>query len=392
MPKQQLDVVQHDSINVDPPKETPRSGSEEVDTPKPTKNSHRPHALSMNPKASPIKSNSDAIKRFKAANKKQAATVSSKIETTNNDKKLADVKQPQGTVAPRNSSRSDMVSRFRVQEAQKDQPAQTTTTTAPTEEKAVKNQMTISQLAKQFSGPDFTPPKQAQEKSKTTKLQKTMYAMATAVFMFATFASIQTVMTNNQARDQLGVLGNQTFNLDTEGVSQGTGSEPAEEKVPDQAIINYQVSPELPRYIRIPDINVFARIKHTGIDANGAVDAPANIHDTSWFDDSATPGDKSGSSLILGHVQGWSGPGIFRNIDELQQGATFTVEKGSGETLKYEVTRTEEIPLDEVNMGQILSEDVEGEHDLKLMTCAGSYNSETETYESRFVVYSKIVR
>jgi len=162
--------------------------------------------------------------------------------------------------------------------------------------------------------------------------------------------------------------------------------------VPDNTIINYQVAPELPRYLSIPDIGVFARIKHTGRDAEGAVDAPRNIHDVSWYTESAKPGNAIGASLLLGHVQGWSAPGVFKNIDKLEAGARFTVEKGSGETITYEVTRGQEYSLEEVNMGKILSAEDSGEHDLKLMTCSGAFDAATESYMSRYVVYAKVVR
>ncbi len=231
--------------------------------------------------------------------------------------------------------------------------------------------------------------KPKQEKS---KLVTAMNTVAVIVFIFASAVSVQTLLTNRQTQDVLADKAEQVQTADAQGVSEGTGRDPAEEPVPDNAIINYQVAPELPRYLSIPDIGVFARIKHTGRDDSGAVDAPRNIHDVSWYTESAKPGNAIGASLLLGHVQGWSAPGVFKEIDKLQPGARFTVEKGSGETITYEVTRGQEYSLEELNMGKILSAEESGEHDMKLMTCAGAFDASTESYMSRYVVYAKVVR
>lgn len=226
-----------------------------------------------------------------------------------------------------------------------------------------------------------------QRKPKRPKVVTAMYTAAIAVFIFASAVSVQTLLTNQQTQD---VLAEKVEQSGTD--SQGTGRDPSETPVSDDDIVSYQVAADMPRYISIPDINVFARVKHTGIDDQGAVDSPSNIYDVSWYNGGAKPGDAIGSSLLLGHVQGWSAPGVFKNIDKLENGARYTVEKGNGETLTYEVTRTAEYTLDSINMAQILSAEEPGEHDMKLMTCSGSFDASTDSYNSRYVVYAKIIR
>lgn len=228
-------------------------------------------------------------------------------------------------------------------------------------------------------------------KAKRSKWQTAFYGFGLAAFLFATGVSVHTLLTNKHAIDQVQTLGvSQT--QDDQGVSQGTGGEPAEGAVSDQALANYQVSPELPRYLRIPSLGVFARIKHTGLTAEGAVDAPANINDVSWFNESAKPGNAIGSSLLLGHVSGWTAPGVFKKIDQLQPGTRFEIEKGSGEKLTYEVVRGERVPANQINMAKILASETPGEHDLKLMTCSGRYNRDSGHYEDRYIVYARILR
>lgn len=226
-------------------------------------------------------------------------------------------------------------------------------------------------------------------KRKTSILQKMMYAFASLVVVFSGFVSVQSFITNNKAQEQIATLGD-AVSRDEQGVSEGTGNEPSEEPIPRSVVANYQVSnPEDPRFLRIPSLGVFSRIKNLGVTPEGAVDAPRNIYDTGWYNGSARPGSKAGSSLILGHVSGWTGPGVFKRINELPIGGEFEIEKGTGEVIKYSVVRSEQIPVDQIDMGKVLSAEEAGKHDLKLMTCSGRYNSSTETFEDRFIVYAK---
>ncbi|HMT19032.1 MAG TPA: class F sortase [Candidatus Saccharibacteria bacterium] len=223
------------------------------------------------------------------------------------------------------------------------------------------------------------------------KKQKIFYAVACLVFIFALSVSIQSFITNNQAKQKLGVLGTQT-GTDEYGVSQGTASNPAESAVSEQTIAAYQVAPNLPRYVRIPALEVFARVKHSGLESSGAIDAPRNINDVNWYNESAKPGNEIGSSLLLGHVSGWTASGVFKHIDKLKSGDTIEIEKGSGEKLQYVVTYTESVPVSSLDMAKVLASDEPGVHDLKLMTCSGKYNHEKDEYEERFIVHAKIVR
>jgi LPXTG-site transpeptidase (sortase) family protein len=100
----------------------------------------------------------------------------------------------------------------------------------------------------------------------------------------------------------------------------------------------------------------------------------------------------SGSSLILGHVSGWTAPGIFKQTNRLVPGLQFEVEKGTREVIKYSVTNTEQLPLDQIDMSKILSSEVARQQDMKLMTCSDRYNKDARTYEERFVVYDKLVK
>jgi hypothetical protein len=229
-------------------------------------------------------------------------------------------------------------------------------------------------------------------KHRVTLAQRVLYGFAALILVFSAFVSVQSFITNQQAKKQIATLG-ENSSRDEQGVAEGTGSDPVEDKISESAIYAFQPpDPRDPRFIRIPELGVLARVKNLGITPDGAVDAPKNINDAGWYNGSARPGSSVGSSLLLGHVSGWTAPGIFKQINRLIPGSQFEVEKGNGEIIKYRVTKSEKIPLDQVDMAKILGTEVAGEHDIKLMTCSGRYNSQRETYEDRFVVYATQIK
>jgi LPXTG-site transpeptidase (sortase) family protein len=253
------------------------------------------------------------------------------------------------------------------------------------------NAVQTSKLPGDARYPDDSASVYTSGKRKLSMLQKAMYGVGSAVFLFSMLVSIQSFITNNKAQEQIATLGDST-SRDEQGVSEGTSDEPSEEQISESAILAFRPSnPEDPRYLRIPDINVFSRIKALGVTAGGAVDTPKNIYDTGWYSGGSRPGNSVGSALILGHVSGWSGPGVFKNINKLSAGSKFEIEKGTGEKVYYEVTKTEQIPTTQVDMSKILATEVAGQHDIKLMTCSGRYNAQTKSFDDRFVVYGKQV-
>ena len=232
-------------------------------------------------------------------------------------------------------------------------------------------------------------------KSLNPNVFKLLYIAAAFVFLFALTVSVQTFLANRETKQQIEEVlgaGAPDSTIDEQGVVQGTGDKPSEQKISAAALSNYRISnPEEPRYLRIPSLDIYSRIKPLGV-KDGTIDAPWNINDVGWYDGSTRPGNSRGSSLLLGHISGWSDPGVFKHLASLKPGEQFEVEKGSGEKIRYEVVNSRSIPIEQIEMSEILSTEVSGVHDLKLMTCSGKYNKDTEKYAERMVVYAKILR
>ena len=219
--------------------------------------------------------------------------------------------------------------------------------------------------------------------------RRVFLVFGTFVFIAATAMSAQTLLLSRQAKQQTDVLSaSQETSTDAQGVAQGTGDQPAESKPDDTAFFSYQVEPEEPRYLRLPERSTYARVKQLGTTAAGAVDAPWNVHDVGWYNGSIKPGSKAGVSLLLGHVSGYSTPGVFAELKNMTVGETVEVEKGDGTIVGYEVKKIEEYAVDDIDMRKILYEVEQGVHSLRLMTCSGIYDAERDTYLSRTVVYA----
>lgn len=223
---------------------------------------------------------------------------------------------------------------------------------------------------------------------KTTRIKKLFYGLGIATFAVTLLVGLQAFIINSQASDQVEALNNASTSTDEQGVPQGTGSEPAEQKPNDSAFYAYNVEPDSPRYIRIPNLGVESRIKPLGTTKEGAVDAPWNIHDTGWYNGTIKPGSKNGVSLLLGHVSGISGPGVFNNIKNLVEKDLIEVERGDGTILTYEVEKLVEVPVESIDMADVLYGIEPGTHSLRLMTCAGSYDKNTKQFSSRTIVYA----
>jgi LPXTG-site transpeptidase (sortase) family protein len=213
------------------------------------------------------------------------------------------------------------------------------------------------------------------------------FAFGSVVFILSAGMNIYSLSLNKQVKDQASKVAGTFVEADEQGVAQGTGSEPESEKPSDNAIFDYIVSPDKPRYLRIPSQSVTARVKELGIASDGSVDAPWNVHDVGWYSGSITPGSKNGVSLLLGHVSGKIMPGVFKNIAQLPNGALVEVEKGNGQIHTYEVEKIEEYETKNIDMAKILYEVEQGKQSLRLITCAGAYDSDTGEYKSRTVVY-----
>jgi LPXTG-site transpeptidase (sortase) family protein len=150
---------------------------------------------------------------------------------------------------------------------------------------------------------------------------------------------------------------------------------------------SYVVPADEPRKIQIPSIGVDGCIQKVGVDQNNAIAVPSNIHVAGWYTESVLPG-APGLSIIDGHVLGRYNDAIFANLKDLKNSDTIRIEMGD--------TSQREFVVDSVNVYSVedtmseINKPFDGERRLALITCDGTYNAASSTYDKRIIVRAKL--
>ncbi len=152
-------------------------------------------------------------------------------------------------------------------------------------------------------------------------------------------------------------------------------------------ITAYTVPADAPRLIIIPRIDTRARVMALGLDVAGRIDAPHNVHDAGWFNQSSKPG-RPGAIVIDGHVSGWASKGVFYNLNKLSPGDPIIIERGDTSRVTYHVAKSQGYEADKVDMTALLAP-IDPEHPgLNIITCTGAVLKGTNEYDKRLIVFA----
>mgnify|MGYP001197190424 CR=1 FL=1 len=251
-----------------------------------------------------------------------------------------------------------------------ERPARQIAQTKPAQQRQARSEVLLRNATVQ---PKITP-----RRTKRIGTQQILVAMASMVFIAGISVAVLGLRTNKHVEAQVQAVTKQ---------AQANPDGPQEDKPSAQAMASYQVAPDLPRYIRISKLGVMARVTRQGLDKEGAIKAPGNVHDVGWYDGSAKPGE-DGAMLMDSHVSGPTTPGAFKNIHKLVAGDTIEVERGDGQKLTYKVVRSVSTKAEETDMAAAMLPADSNRQGLNLITCTGKFNATTQKYEQRIVVYA----
>ncbi len=160
--------------------------------------------------------------------------------------------------------------------------------------------------------------------------------------------------------------------------------------VPGSAHVNATpVRHSVPRRLSIPSIDVNTSVGVLGLQSDGQVMVPPNTRTVGWYRYGPTPGGL-GSSVILGHVDSYAGPGVFFLLRDLKAGESIKVILADGVTATFRVTKV--VQYSKANFPDKLVYGPHGGRLLNLVTCGGVFNHATGHYESNIVVFSQFVR
>ena len=144
----------------------------------------------------------------------------------------------------------------------------------------------------------------------------------------------------------------------------------------------------VPVRLRIPALGMSVPLLSLGENADGTVQVPPNDLEPGWFNLGPTPG-QIGSSVILGHVDNSSGPGVFFTLRTLAAGDPIFVDQSDGGTVEFVVNAVASYDKTSFPAQRVYGS--HGSSALQLVTCGGIFDHATGSYLSNIVAYSSLV-
>ncbi|TGB01650.1 class F sortase [Halobacillus salinus] len=163
-----------------------------------------------------------------------------------------------------------------------------------------------------------------------------------------------------------------------------------DENMNDEKVVKNEKQAEegiIPTRIRIPSIDVDAKIESVGVLDNGEMGVPEDPLKAGWFEPGTQPGNR-GNAVIAGHVDSKTGPAVFYHLDQMKKGDEFTVTGKDGKEKTYVVQKLESYPQYNSPIEKIFGST--NEKRLNLITCTGEFIRDKGGHQDRLVVYSTL--
>jgi len=93
--------------------------------------------------------------------------------------------------------------------------------------------------------------------------------------------------------------------------------------------------------------------------------------------------------VIAGHVDSRTGPAVFYRLRELRPGGQIQLQRADGTRLRFVVDSTRSFPKDRFPTDVVFGPTPAAE--LRLVTCAGSFDRARGRYRDNLVVFARLV-
>lgn len=232
----------------------------------------------------------------------------------------------------------------------------------------------------------FEPPEAIRHHTKNQKLVwRSVYAVAALSVIFSVYSGLAAIFRPSSKVVVVNKVGTEVKGATTYASS--ASFIPSEEKTSVDDLRSFVTAPQYPRWVRIPSINVWAKIKKIGLDVSGQVAMPDNTNDIGWLDNSARPGDSGGATVLAGYVAGPYTKGVFWDLSTLKDGTAFEIEKGNGEIVRYKVSKIVTINPGKPDLSRYVQSEIPKKHDVKLVSIVGSFSKTNYLNSEQIVVY-----
>lgn len=122
---------------------------------------------------------------------------------------------------------------------------------------------------------------------------------------------------------------------------------------------------------------------------SGGLDLPADATTVAWWGSGSAPGDGAGSVVLAAHVSYKGTTGPFTRLSALHRGETVTVTSADGHTHPYVVDSVRSAPKTALDREALFR--TTGEPALALVTCGGTYDASTHSYDSNTIIIARPV-
>ena len=142
-----------------------------------------------------------------------------------------------------------------------------------------------------------------------------------------------------------------------------------------------------PAGVSIPAIGVESALESLGVDGGGRLDAPVDYNTAGWYAEGVVPGS-IGPAIIAGHVDSPTAPAVFARLAQLAEGDEVFVTMSDGSVLSFAVTGISQSSKSEFPTSDVYSNVPVPE--LRLITCAGDFDSSAGHYTDNLVVFAAL--
>ena len=119
---------------------------------------------------------------------------------------------------------------------------------------------------------------------------------------------------------------------------------------------------------------------------DGTMQTPRRWENTGWYEPGPEPGER-GPAVIAGHVDSTAGPAVFYRLRELRRGNLIRIRRADGSMLRFRVEGLERWPKSDFPTRRVFGRRTRISV-LRLVTCAGNFDTSTGHYVDNTIVYA----
>ncbi|MGY0004338.1 class F sortase, partial [Micromonospora sp. I033] len=145
-----------------------------------------------------------------------------------------------------------------------------------------------------------------------------------------------------------------------------------------------------PTDLTINKIDLRAPVHRVGIAPDGSIAVPdaGKAGEAGWYDQGPTPG-QYGPAVIVGHVDTTTGPAVFHDLKDLDDGDRIEVTREDRSVAVFEVTSIERYGKERLPVQEVYGDF--SRPNLRLITCGGRWVGGETGYADNVVVYASLV-